>query len=105
MARVSDVADADAGQDLAAQREMNLTGSLAVAVLVGVALAVTARIGATALLVALAAVQALLGQVNDSAAIMRNAEGEEIELRVKAKVATDPDARTALVGFVNGDTW
>jgi hypothetical protein len=60
MARVSDVADADVGQDPAAQRELNLTGSLAVAVLVGVALAVTARIGATALLAALAVVQALL---------------------------------------------
>lgn len=60
MARVSDVADATAGQDDAVERELNLTGSLAVAVVVGAALAVTARVGATALLVALAATQALL---------------------------------------------
>lgn len=38
----------------------NHTGSLAVAVLVGLALGITARIGATALLVAIAAVQAVL---------------------------------------------
>ncbi|MGH8961003.1 MAG: hypothetical protein ACRDWT_07315 [Jatrophihabitantaceae bacterium] len=40
--------------------ELNHTGSLAVAVLVGLAVALAARLGATALLVALAAVQALL---------------------------------------------
>jgi hypothetical protein len=61
MARVSDVAVAGAGQDEPEQRELSLTGSLAVAVLAGAALAVTARVGATALLVAVAAIQALLG--------------------------------------------
>lgn len=63
MARVSDVAGAGArtAEPIGpADPEVNLTGSIAVAVLVGTALAVTARVGATALLVALAAVQALL---------------------------------------------
>jgi hypothetical protein len=59
MIRVTDLETAD---DPAApdDAELNHTGSLAVAVLVGVVLVVAARIGATALLVALAVVQALL---------------------------------------------
>jgi hypothetical protein len=71
MTRVSDAADGPtptSGPDPAEGAEpgpaermgASLTGSLAVAVLAGLALAVTARVGATALLVAVAVVQALL---------------------------------------------
>jgi hypothetical protein len=81
MTRVSDVADepgpadgaepdslagAEPGPSDSADRgpagdvELSLTGSLAVAALAGAGLAITARVGATALLVAVAVVQALL---------------------------------------------
>lgn len=51
-------------------------------------------------------VQKLLDQVVSGVVSLRNEEtGEEIELFVKAKAATDPDARTALAEFVAGATW
>lgn len=55
MSGMTDV-EADAGEGV----EFNLIGSLAVALLIGAALALTARTGAVELLVAVAAVQALL---------------------------------------------
>lgn len=51
---------ASAGPAAPDDTELNRTGSLAVAVLVGVGLLVTARVGATALLAAVAVTQALL---------------------------------------------
>jgi len=51
------------------------------------------------------AVRALLDQVVGGAATLRNGSGEELELRVAAKLVTDPDARTALAEFVAGRTW
>lgn len=52
------VTDAEAPADAAPSVQLNLLGSLVVAVLAGAALALTARTGAVALLVAVAAVQA-----------------------------------------------
>lgn len=51
------------------------------------------------------AVRELLAQVVGGVATMRHTLGEELEVRVNAKVATDPDARTALAEFVDGKTW
>jgi hypothetical protein len=51
------------------------------------------------------AVRGLLEQVIGGVATLRNGSGDEIEFDVKAKVATDPDARTALGEFVDGQTW
>jgi hypothetical protein len=51
------------------------------------------------------AVRALLDQVVNGAATLRNGSGDELELRVTAKVATDPDARAALAELVAGRTW
>jgi hypothetical protein len=50
-------------------------------------------------------VRELLAQVVGGVATMRHASGEELELRVNAKIATDPDARIALAEFVDGKTW
>ena len=55
MARVTEAGDREA-----AEQEWNHSGSFAAATVLALALAITARVGATALLVAIAAVQALL---------------------------------------------
>lgn len=60
MTAVSDVGATEAAAAAPPELAWNHTGSLAVAILVGAALGITARAGATALLVAIAAVQALL---------------------------------------------
>jgi hypothetical protein len=52
-----------------------------------------------------AAVKELLEQVVGGITTLRNRSGDEIELLVAAKVATDADARTALGEFVAGRTW
>jgi hypothetical protein len=59
MSRVTEVDTAD-GPSAPHDAELNHTGSLAVAVIVGIGVLVAARISATALLVAVAVVQALL---------------------------------------------
>jgi hypothetical protein len=51
------------------------------------------------------AVRAFLEQVVSGAATLRNGAGDELPLRVTAKVATDPDARAALAAFGAGQTW
>lgn len=51
------------------------------------------------------AVKSLLGQVSNGTTSLRNSAGDELDIRIKAKVATDPDALTALAEFVAGGTW